>query len=226
MARIRNDEEYQKKKTDIVEVALKILLEEGYDQLGINHLLRVMDMSKGAFFHYFKSKDDLLQGLLEYVSSPIIENIKNIADDHSLNAVEKFTNLYQTTATRKVKYGHGLKMLIQVLYQNKNKTFLNNVMDRTMSESQLIYERIILQGVAEGVFHVEYVHGTAYHILAMTVQLNQAISQFILSDKDTDKKMKLIDKIMAFENIVNLTLNCDTMGHLYDLDILKKGGIL
>jgi len=226
MARIRKDEEYQKKKTEIVEVALKILLEEGYDQLGVNYLLRIMDMSKGAFFHYFKSKDDLLQGVLDYVSSPIIENMKNIADDQTLNAVEKFTRLYQTTATLKVKYGHGLKVLSQALYQNNNKPFLNNVMDRTMSECQPIYESIIQQGVAEGVFQVEYVHGTAYHILAMTVRLNQAISHFILSDHGTDKKMQLIDKIMTFEQIVNLSLKCDTMGPLYDLETLKQGGIL
>ncbi len=138
MARIRKDEEYNTKRTEIIQASLKILLEEGYDKFGVNHLLRVMDMSKGAFFHYFKSKDDLLEGVLEYLSQPIIDNMISIMENPNISAIEKFTKLYQDTASIKVAYGEGLEMLSQALYMERNKPVLNNVIDRTQRPANLL----------------------------------------------------------------------------------------
>jgi len=226
MARIRKDEEYNTKRTEIIQASLKILLEEGYDKFGVNHLLRVMDMSKGAFFHYFKSKNDLLEGVLEFLSQPIIDNMISIMENPNISAIEKFSRLYQDTASIKVAYGEGLEMLSQALYMECNKPVLNNVIDRTIKACQPIYEAVIKEGNIAGVFDVKYVHGTAYHILAMTVRLNQAIAEYMLSDHDDVFKDQLIEKIDTFEFIVQTSLNCPHLKPLYDFTILKKGGIL
>lgn len=226
MARVRKDEDYLKKKNEIIEAAMKILLTEGYDKLGVNYLLRVMNMSKGAFFHYFKSKDELFEGVLEHLKRPIIDNMRVIQGDDQLNAKEKFVHLYQETASLKVSYGEGLEMLSQVLYQERNKPILNQVNDRTIIECQPIYEAVIQEGVKEGFFEVIYIHGMAYHILAMTFRLNQAIAEFMMSNRSNQKREQLIEKIKTFEFIVKQSLNCSELTPLYDLSVLKRGGIL
>ncbi len=70
------------------------------------------------------------------------------------------------------------------------------------------------------------VHGTAYHILAMTVRLNQAIAEYMLSDHNEVLKEQLLEKIVTFECIVQTSLNCPHLKPLYDFTILKEGGIL
>ncbi|HBZ30491.1 MAG TPA: hypothetical protein DEO56_07860 [Nitrosomonas nitrosa] len=70
------------------------------------------------------------------------------------------------------------------------------------------YEAIIHEGGNERAFKVTSIHGTAYHILAMTIRLNQAIAEFMLSDRRDQKREQLIEKIKAYKPIVDLTLNC------------------
>ena len=83
-----------------------------------------------------------------------------------------------------------------------------------------------MKGDNERAFKVTSIHGTAYHILAMTIRLNQAIAEFMLSDRRDQKREQLIEKIKAYKPIVDLTLNCSGNKPLYDVSILKRGGIL
>ena len=83
-----------------------------------------------------------------------------------------------------------------------------------------------MKGSNERTFKVTSIHGTAFHILAMTIRLNQAIEEFMLSDRRDQKREQLIEKIKAYEPIVDLTLNYSGNKPLYDVSILKRGEIL
>ena len=46
------------KKKQLLEAGLKMLLERGYNDLGIQALLEATDTHKGSFYHHFASKED------------------------------------------------------------------------------------------------------------------------------------------------------------------------
>jgi TetR/AcrR family transcriptional regulator, transcriptional repressor for nem operon len=57
-------------KEKILTVAQQILLERGYGGMTIDHVIATAGITKGAFFHHFKSKNILAQALLDrYVQS-------------------------------------------------------------------------------------------------------------------------------------------------------------
>ena len=49
----------------IVNTAWKLFYEKGFGETTINDILREADISKGTFYYYFRSKDDLLSTLSE-----------------------------------------------------------------------------------------------------------------------------------------------------------------
>ena len=49
----------------IINTAWKLFYEEGFGETTINDILREADISKGTFYYYFRSKDDLLSTLSE-----------------------------------------------------------------------------------------------------------------------------------------------------------------
>ncbi len=49
----------------IVNMAWKLFYEEGFGETTINDIIREADISKGTFYYYFRSKDDLLGTLSE-----------------------------------------------------------------------------------------------------------------------------------------------------------------
>ncbi len=48
------------KKTEIIRTAAELFHQRGYYAVGLNEILEKAEIPKGSFYHYFKSKDDLL----------------------------------------------------------------------------------------------------------------------------------------------------------------------
>lgn len=53
-------ESTQKKRQYVIDVALNMFMEKGYDQISVNDIIHATNLSKGTFYHYFKSKDDII----------------------------------------------------------------------------------------------------------------------------------------------------------------------
>ena len=48
----------------ILDAAQNLILDRGYVGMTVDHVLDEVDITKGAFFHHFKTKDDLAKALL------------------------------------------------------------------------------------------------------------------------------------------------------------------
>jgi TetR/AcrR family transcriptional regulator, transcriptional repressor for nem operon len=53
-------------KEHIIEVSCKLFLQKSYKEVTMNELVKKSGLSKGAFYHYFKSKEDLFLAVLEF----------------------------------------------------------------------------------------------------------------------------------------------------------------
>lgn len=49
----------------ILDGALELVLKQGYSGMKVDHVLEHVGITKGAFFHHFKTKDDLAKALLQ-----------------------------------------------------------------------------------------------------------------------------------------------------------------
>ncbi|MFZ1126945.1 TetR/AcrR family transcriptional regulator, partial [Methanoregula sp.] len=65
MARIVKIEEYNTKRNEILDAALALIYSKGYEQMAIQDILDELKISRGAFYHYFTSKQALLEALID-----------------------------------------------------------------------------------------------------------------------------------------------------------------
>jgi len=52
---------------EILDVAQRLVNTKGYEQMTIQDLLDELQISKGAFYHYFGSKQALLEAIIERI---------------------------------------------------------------------------------------------------------------------------------------------------------------
>ena len=67
MARIVKEEEYTARRNEILDTALQLLYSKGYEKMTIQDILDKLQISKGAFYHYFGSKAEVLEALVERI---------------------------------------------------------------------------------------------------------------------------------------------------------------
>ena len=73
--------EHAVRRTEILDAAQRLMNTKGYEQMTIQDILDDLSISKGAFYHYFDSKQTLLGAIIdrmidvgEQILVPILEN--------------------------------------------------------------------------------------------------------------------------------------------------------
>jgi TetR/AcrR family transcriptional repressor of nem operon len=85
----------------ILDAAQNLVLERGYVGMTVDHVLDAVGITKGAFFHHFKTKDDLARALLqryaerdERIYRETRERAEKLSDD-PLQQILLFIGLFQ-----------------------------------------------------------------------------------------------------------------------------------
>ena len=64
MVRIVKEQGYAEKRGEILDAAQRLVFSKGYERLTIQDILQALDISKGALYHYFDSKQAVLEALI------------------------------------------------------------------------------------------------------------------------------------------------------------------
>lgn len=87
----------QKKNTkdQILLTALSLFLKHGYSDVSVNKISSKAGVSKGGFYHYFKSKQELLEIIMDRFFVVYVHDILNILNSPSMSTREKIEKNFE-----------------------------------------------------------------------------------------------------------------------------------
>src|SRR5690625_931652 len=77
------------RRAEVLDQALALFLERGYDDVSLNDLLTAIDIPKGAFYHYFPSKEALVTALAERNATEAFAALRPFFDQPGMNALQR-----------------------------------------------------------------------------------------------------------------------------------------
>src|SRR6266852_3948180 len=86
MARTVNEAVRTVRREAFIEAAQRLMQSKGYEQMSIQDLLDELSASRGAFYHYFDSKQELLEAVIERMVDAGLASIQPIVEDPNLPA--------------------------------------------------------------------------------------------------------------------------------------------
>lgn len=134
-------------KEKIIHASIKLFLEKGYEQTSVQDILDEIPLSKGGLYHHFKSKEEILEAVMQkrvqYVCDAFHEIIQNT---HAENAREKLRKiLFQLlTDSQTLQYDSILAN------EAKNPHFIVNGLESCIKQDAPIIRRLIEDGVQDG----------------------------------------------------------------------------
>lgn len=211
----RPADNHENKKRELLAVAEKLFLDKGYEQTSISDILKESGISKGGFYHYFKSKDEILSESINNIIEESIEYLKPVVEDKKLNALEKFKLFMRKKSefqSTKLKYA---KLLANILQSDITQYKYSLIMSQKMVEP---FAKIIEQGVKEGVFDVDFPRETA-DILIRTVN---SVVQSPFYDEYMYDERKHQQYLLSLRNLIARTLGISpTEFSIFDEDVEK-----
>ncbi len=92
MIRTRNPKTVKgmKAKEKILDVVLELFEENGYEKTTINDICERANISNGAFYHYFKSKQDILIEVLAEETKDLLEYYNSLTPESAIEKLHEF----------------------------------------------------------------------------------------------------------------------------------------
>ena len=132
----------------ILDASLKLFLEKGYEETTVLDIISEMGgLTRGAFYHHFKSKEEVFDALCEilfYESNPF-EKAKSHKE---LNGLEKLKFVLRTSFDETEH--HQLSMASMQLLESP--AFLKKLIESNQ-ELAPMYQELIEEGIQDGSIH-------------------------------------------------------------------------
>lgn len=159
MPRVIKEHEYMARRSDILDAVQRLVYSKGFDQMTIQDILDDLHISKGAFYHYFKSKEEVLGALVERMVNEIEPSLIAIVQNPNLTALEKLHGFFDDAMRWKTGRKTLMLSLLRAWYADANAVLRQKVFSTTVHRLTPWMTRIIHQGIQEGAFvtsHPEY----------------------------------------------------------------------
>ena len=186
MARTVNATLHTVRRDAFLDVAQRLVQTKGYEAMSVQDLLDELDASKGAFYHYFDSKQALLEAVVERFADAGIAAIEPILQNAELPALRKLEGVFAGIARFKAEQKELVLGIMEVWNSDGNAIVREKL--RRMTERIMVplLSTVVRQGIDEGVFDAGSPDETARVLVALMEGFQQQASdQFIARQAGT-----------------------------------------
>ena len=203
----------------ILDVAQQLFLEKGYDNTTIQDIVdKLGGLTKGAVYHHFKSKEDIICALSDKMFSdcnPFIE-VKKREDLNGLQKMREVMRLNQSNT-------NGTEINLQVLPLLKNPRIFTELIEANRRDLSPRWLELIEEGIADGSIQTEYAKEIAelipllgdvwlypavypateseiFHKFCFLKEMLEKVGVPVIDDEMTDILKKQIQKISDISN--------------------------
>jgi AcrR family transcriptional regulator len=151
MPRTVNLEVHKVRRDAFLDVAQRLIQTKGYEQMSIQDVLDELEASRGALYHYFDSKQALLDGVVERFTDSAMSTVAPILADPSLPALRKLERVFGGIAQFKAEQKELVLAIMEVWTSDGNALVREKVRRLAASRLGPVLSTVIRQGIDEGV---------------------------------------------------------------------------
>ena len=197
MARIKNEEEHAAKQNQIIDVAQRLIYTKGYEQMTIQDVLDGTQMSKGAFYHYFASKEALLEAMLDRMVGEVMQLVHPIVYDPLLSALEKLRRYFAASTIWKSERRALLYQLVRSWYADENTYARQKFFDKALARNNVVMTHMIRQGVQEGVLTTPFPDQVGEVINGLFQHMGEHLAALLLSTDPAPGRLEHLEGTIA-----------------------------
>ena len=142
------------RKEEFLDLAEELFADLGYENTSVDRLITGLGVSKGAFYHHFRSKSALLDAALERWLLRAEAHLKEVLAGKA-PATEKLRNFMLSLSAVKSENRESSLQVGKFLLQDANAILLGRMRCAARSRLVPLLTTIIKQGALEGKFQLE-----------------------------------------------------------------------
>jgi AcrR family transcriptional regulator len=147
---VRTVKKAEVRKLEIVETAKNLFQSKGFNETSMQDVMGQLGIAKGTIYHYFKSKEELLEAVVEHIVNEEIKQKRILMNETSGTALERFRTLVERGSAAE----HNEEIL-EHLHKTGNMGMHIRLLAATLTKEAELYAELIQRGCEEGVFQTD-----------------------------------------------------------------------
>lgn len=176
------------RKNEILDAAEELFTQKGFDGTSTNDILEKAGIARGTLYYHFKSKEDIMDALIERINVRVLSAAKEAASDKSVPVYER---LLRTVMALNVS-GQNTTVLEHV-HKPQNALMHQKIHKAMIKDIPPVLTEIIRDGIKEGLFDTPF----PYECMEMIfIYLNTIFDDDMAEMSDLERSAKI--KAFAF----------------------------
>ena len=183
---LRVVKEAAERRNEILDAAEGLFVTKGYDKTSTNDILDRVGIARGTLYYHFRSKEDILNAMIERINDSLLAKARAIAADTSIPVIDR---IVMTIASLNVDTEIGHEIIDQV--HKPQNALMHQKMQKDLIERIVpVITGLVDEGNAQGIFHIAYP--------AETVEMLILYSSIVFDDDYDEPGEKSSTRIKAF----------------------------
>ncbi|MHC4521406.1 MAG: TetR/AcrR family transcriptional regulator [Planctomycetota bacterium] len=168
------------RRAALISAAGELIKKNGLVATSVDKIVRGADVAKGTFYLYFKTKDDIVNAVVEQMIDEMIDRIQAVSDETGLPARDRLVALGEALVEWSKE--PGIAEVSEMFHRPENRAAHDRMAQRAKARLVPMYQQIIADGIEDGVFHVANPRLSAWLVVGAFQAVESAMSD--LQDLD------------------------------------------
>ena len=178
--------EAEERKEEILDAAEKLFGTKGFDHTSTNDILEAVGIARGTLYYHFKSKEEILDGVIERISNRLMLDAGKVIRDTELPVLERLT---KAILALNVESEIGHEVMEQV-HRPQNALMHQKMQQQLLDGITPLFTELVEEGVRQGICHTDY----PGEVVEMTlIYANTAFDELNMEGLSQEKREQKID---------------------------------
>ena len=197
MARTRNPIQHAVRRDAFLDATQRLILTKGYEGFSIQDVIDDVGASKGAFYHYFGSKGDMLEAIVERMADAVQATWDEVMTRPGLSAIERFECVFGATAQYKNERRELTLAVLEGWLADSNTVLREKLRSLVARRLSPVLLHILEQGIAGGEFSATDPEGTAHVIVALIQGVQEEASRLFVRRQAREIEFEEVERLFG-----------------------------
>lgn len=149
---MRITKEYDERRNEILDTAERLFQTKGYEKCTVNDILNEIAIAKGTFYYYFKSKQEVLEAVVNRFTDIVMGRVTEIIENKTIGPVEKLLGAFMTMRID----NQVSNELLDEIHKSENALLHQQTLNRMVTALAPALAKIVEEGIRDKVWNCRY----------------------------------------------------------------------
>lgn len=178
----------EKRKQELLKIAYRLIISKGYEETSIDEIIAEAQIAKGTFYYHFKSKEEMLEALINMMITEQTERAKQVLSAPlpiPQKTVAVITSLRPNSDEATIQ---------DALNRKDNIAMHEKINRRIIDEAVPILSEVVAEGIAQGILDCDNINERVRMILIISSDMFNHAS---FTSADIDVFIDTVEKILG-----------------------------